>query len=104
MPWGFASTRAYYPGTFGWLLVSWLVIAAALWLGAFAVVRARIGKPLLAVAWIVAVTMTSVVVEAETAVIAVAALFLVVEFGDRADAPLSASVLALTIASPCSAR
>ena len=33
-PWGFVSTRAYYPGTFGWLLVSWLVVAVALWLGA----------------------------------------------------------------------
>ena len=80
-PWGFVATRAYYPGTFGWLLVAWLVIAVALWLGAFAVARAKIGNPALAAVWIVAVTLTSVVVETETAVIAAAALFLVVVFG-----------------------
>ena len=97
-PWGFVATRAYFPGTFGWLLVSWLVVAVALWLGSFAVARATIANPWLAAAWMTALSGIAVVLEAETAVIALATLFLVVEFGLERNRLSHAAVLALSVA------
>ena len=36
-PWGFVATRTYVPGTFGWLIASWIVLVASIWYAAFAV-------------------------------------------------------------------
>ena len=79
-PWGFAATRTYFPGTFGWLLVVWLVIGSSLWLAAFAVARSSIRSATLGAIWIAALTLIAMVLGVETAVIAIAALFLALVF------------------------
>jgi hypothetical protein len=97
-PWGFVGTRAFYPGTFGWLVVSWLAVAFALWLGAFAVARAKIRNRALAAAWVIAVIATAVALETETVVIALATLLLVIGLGLEVSRLSYAAVLLLSVA------
>jgi hypothetical protein len=73
-PWGFVATRTYVPGTFGWLLASWIVLAASIWFAAFAVARATIRSALWAGLWISALLLV-VSLGFEAAYMAVAVLF-----------------------------
>lgn len=79
-PWGFVATRIYVPGTFGWLLVWWIVLAASIWYAAFAVARAAIRSPLWAGVWLTALLLV-VGLGYEAAFMAVAVLFVVVATG-----------------------
>ncbi|HET8786055.1 MAG TPA: hypothetical protein VFM38_10495, partial [Candidatus Limnocylindrales bacterium] len=80
-PWGFVATRTYVPGTFGWLLASWIVLAASIWFAAFAVALATIRSALWAALWMSALLLV-VSLGFEAAYMAVAVLFVAAAAGD----------------------
>lgn len=81
-PWGFVATRTYVPGTFGWLLAFWVVLAASIWYAAFAVALATMRSALWAATWLSALLLV-VSLGFEAAYMAVAALFVVTAAGYR---------------------
>jgi hypothetical protein len=80
-PWGFVATRTYVPGTFGWLLASWIVLAASIWFAAFAVALATMRSALWAALWMSALLLV-VSLGFEAAYMAVAVLFVAAAAGD----------------------
>ena len=79
-PWGFVATRTYVPGTFAWLLASWVVFAAGIWYAAFTFALAVIRGALWAAAWTTALLLV-VSLGDETPFIAATALFIAVTMG-----------------------
>lgn len=75
-PWGFVATRTYVPGTFGWLLVWWVVLAASIWFAALAVALATFRRALWGALWMATLILVASV-GFETAYMAVAVLFVV---------------------------
>jgi hypothetical protein len=80
-PWGFVATRTYVPGTFGWLLTAWIVLAASIWYAAFAVALATMRSALWAALWMSALLLI-VSLGFEAAYMAVAVLFVAAAAGD----------------------
>ena len=79
-PWGFVATRTYVPGTFGWLLASWIVLVASIWYAAFAVALATMRNALWAALWISTLLLV-VSLGFEAAYMAVAVLFVATAAG-----------------------
>ncbi|HVH41399.1 MAG TPA: hypothetical protein VM925_03620 [Labilithrix sp.] len=79
-PWGFVATRTYVPGTFGWLLASWIVLVASIWYAAFAVALATMRSALWAALWMSTLVLV-VSLGFEAAYMAVAVLFVATAAG-----------------------
>jgi hypothetical protein len=80
-PWGFVATRTYVPGTFGWLLAAWIVLAASIWFAAFGVALATMRSAMWAALWMGALLLV-VSLGFEAAYMAVAVLFVVAAAGE----------------------
>lgn len=93
-PWGFVATRIYVPGTFGWLLLWWIVLAASIWYAAFAAALATMRSPLWAALWISALPLV-VSMGFEAPFIAVVALFIAASAGPVPSKPLTGATVVL---------
>jgi hypothetical protein len=93
-PWGFVATRTYVPGTFGWLLAFWIVLAASIWYAAFTLALATMRSALWAAAWISALLLV-VSMGFEAPFIAVVALFIAASAGLVSSKPLTSATVVL---------
>jgi len=93
-PWGFVATRTYVPGTFGWLLASWIVLAASIWYAALAVALATMRSAFWAALWMSTLLLV-VSLGFEAAYMAVAVLFVAAAAGDRRSRLLTSATAVL---------